>query len=77
MAINSSLRLVSLLIGQEQFEELLILLPDGFYRLQAETKNDIWDELLGVVNEGIEDPQPLAEMAMALINKAQQVSAPA
>jgi hypothetical protein len=62
-----SLRLVSLLIGQDSFEDLLIRLPDGFFSLMPETKEWVWDELLGAVNQGTLEPKDLAQMAEKLI----------
>ena len=65
--MSESLRLVSLLIGQDSFEDLLVRLPDEFYGLSSENKDWVWDQLLGEVNQGNEDPQRLARAAMALV----------
>jgi len=64
---SDSLRLVSLLIGQANFEDLLIMLPDEFFGLDAEGKAWVWDQLLGEVNQGMTDPARLARAAMALV----------
>ena len=64
---SDSLRLVSLLIGQGGFEDLLILLPDEFFGLDANGKTWVWDRLLGEVNQGMTDPARLAKTAMALV----------
>jgi hypothetical protein len=64
---SDSLRLVSLLIGQGGFEDLLIMLPDEFFGLDAEGKAWVWDQLLGEVNQGVIDPARLAKAAMALV----------
>ena len=64
---SDSLRLVSLLIGQGGFEDLLIMLPDEFFGLDAEGKAWVWDQLLGEVNQGVIDPARLAKAAMVLV----------
>ena len=64
---SESLRLVSLLIGQGGFEDLLIMLPDEFFGLSAGGKTWVWDRLLGEVNQGVTDPARLAKTAMALV----------
>jgi hypothetical protein len=56
-----------LLIGQEAFADLLIRLPDSFYCLFPEAKEWVWDELMSAVNQGIEDPLTLADIAEKLI----------
>lgn len=68
-----SRELVSRLMGREVFEDLLIRLPDSFYSQPPEAKDWVWDELLGVVNQGIEDPQALVVIADKLI-KGEPVS---
>jgi hypothetical protein len=70
-----SLRLVSLLIGQDGFEDLLIRMPDSFFSLMPETKAWVWDEILNMVNQGIEDPATLAKVAEQLI-KGEPVDVP-
>jgi hypothetical protein len=62
-----SRELVSRLMGRAVFEALLIRLPDAFYSLLPEAKDWIWDELLGFVNQGIEDPEELANAASKLM----------
>jgi hypothetical protein len=62
-----SRELVSRLMGRAVFEDLLIRLPDAFYSLPLEAKDWVWDELLGAVNQGIEDPKALAVIAEKLI----------
>ena len=64
---SDSLRLVSLLIGQANFEDLLVMLPDEFFGLDADGKTWVWDQLLGEVNQGMTDPARLARAAMALV----------
>ena len=61
--MSDSLRLVSLSIGQDNFEELLIRLPDEFFGLSAERKELVWNSLLSDVNQGIEDAKDLANLA--------------
>lgn len=67
MSGSQSLRLVSLLVGQDVFEDLLIRLPDSFFALSAENKNWVWDQLLGEVNQGVEDAIILARLASSLV----------
>lgn len=62
-----SRELVSRLMGRAVFEALLIRLPDSFYGLLPEAKDWIWDELLGVVNQGLTDPETLSIIAEKLI----------
>jgi len=64
---SGSLQMVSFLIGQANFEDLLIMLPDEFFGLSAGGKTWVWDRLLGEVNQGVTDPARLAKTAMALV----------
>ena len=64
---SGSLQMVSFLIGQANFEDLLIMLPDEFFGLSAGGKAWVWDQLLGEVNQGVTDPARLAKTAMALV----------
>ncbi len=65
--MGDSLRLISLLIGQNAYEDLLIRMPGTYFSLMPETKEWVWDELLGLVNQGIEDPAELAKAAEGLL----------
>jgi len=64
--MSTSLLLVSGLLG-DKFVDLLIRMPDRYFVLFPEAKDWVWDEILNAVNQGIEDPQTLANMAEKLI----------
>jgi hypothetical protein len=61
MSFNESLRMVSLLIGQERFEWLLVLLPDEFYGLTGSQREQAWQGILAQANRGVRDPERLAQ----------------
>jgi hypothetical protein len=54
--------MVSQLLGPE-YIRLLYFLPDSFFRLPFEQKQDGWKKILSAINRGEKNPERLAELA--------------
>lgn len=61
--MSYAMHLVSLLLGNE-FDELLIHLPDDYFKLKAEEKEHVWQSILHEVNRGEGNPIELAKLAV-------------
>lgn len=59
--IQQLTRLISTLLGGwEMFAELLVCLPDKFFRYSEPRKLEAWKDILHELNRGVRDPEFLA-----------------
>lgn len=61
--MSYAMHLVSLLLGNK-FDELLIHLPDDYFKLKVEEKEHVWQSILHEVNRGESNPIELAKLAV-------------
>lgn len=52
--------LVMGLVGEDVFSQLLIGMPDEFFRMGRSAQDETWKAVLRKVNEGIKEPEKLS-----------------
>jgi hypothetical protein len=51
------------LIGEEGFAQLLVGMPDEFFRMERGEQDEVWKAILRKINEGIRESEKLAMFA--------------